>query len=48
MHQLFSERFRSARSLSGLSLQDLAVKLGNKVSRQALHKYEKGAVIPDS
>jgi Zn-dependent peptidase ImmA (M78 family)/DNA-binding XRE family transcriptional regulator len=48
MNQIFAERFRSARILSGLSLQDLAVKLGNKVSRQALHKYEKGDVIPDS
>ncbi|MBN8719268.1 MAG: ImmA/IrrE family metallo-endopeptidase [Sediminibacterium magnilacihabitans] len=48
MNQLFADRFRSARALSGMSLQDLANKLGNKVSRQALHKYEKGEVIPDS
>jgi Zn-dependent peptidase ImmA (M78 family)/DNA-binding XRE family transcriptional regulator len=48
MNQLFANRFRSARVLSGLSLQNLADKLNNKVSRQALHKYEKGAVIPDS
>lgn len=48
MNQLFAERFRSARILNGLSLQDLADKLNKKVSRQALHKYEKGEVIPDS
>ena len=48
MKQLFSERFRSARILSGLSLQDLADKIDNKISRQALHKYEKGEVVPDS
>lgn len=48
MNKLFSERFRSARILNGLSLQDLANALDNKISRQALHKYEKGEVIPDS
>ena len=48
MKNLFSERFKSARLLNGFSLQDLADKLNNKISRQALHKYEKGEVIPDS
>lgn len=48
MSSLFAERFRSARLMNGFSLQDLADKLNNKISRQALHKYEKGAVIPDS
>jgi Zn-dependent peptidase ImmA (M78 family)/DNA-binding XRE family transcriptional regulator len=48
MNTLFSERFKSARILNGFSLQDLADALGNKISRQALHKYEKGEVIPDS
>jgi Zn-dependent peptidase ImmA (M78 family)/DNA-binding XRE family transcriptional regulator len=48
MNKLFSERFKSARILNGFSLQDLADALDNKISRQALHKYEKGKVIPDS
>lgn len=48
MNQLFSERFKSARTLNGFSLQDLADKLENKISRQALHKYEKGEVKPDA
>lgn len=48
MNHIFSERFKSARNMSGLSLQGLADKLNNKISRQALHKYEKGDVIPDS
>jgi transcriptional regulator with XRE-family HTH domain len=48
MNKLFSERFRSARILNGFSLQDLADTLGNTISRQALHKYEKGEAIPDS
>lgn len=48
MNQIFAERFKSARLLNGFSLQDLADKLNNKISRQALHRYEKGEVIPDS
>lgn len=48
MNKLFSERFKSARLMNGMSLQDLADKLGNTISKQALHKYEKGLVIPDS
>lgn len=48
MNQLFAERFKSARMMNGLSLQDLSDKLENIITRQALHKYEKGEVIPDS
>ena len=48
MNNLFAERFKSARVMSGMSLQDLANKIGNRVSRQALHKYEKGESYPDS
>lgn len=43
-----SERLKSARKMKGLSLQALADTLGNRVSRQALHKYEKGLSTPDS
>lgn len=48
MNTIFAERFKSARLLNGFSLQDLADKLDNKISRQALHRYEKGDVQPDS
>lgn len=34
--------------MAGLSLQDLADKLQNRVTRQAIHKYEKGNIMPDS
>ncbi len=44
----FAERLKSARAMAGLSLQDLADRLQNRVSRQALHKYEKGEFMPDS
>lgn len=48
MTMLFGTRFKSARLRSGLSLQDLASRLGNKITRQALHRYEKGEVTPNS
>ncbi len=44
----FAERLKSARVMAGLSLQDLADKLENRVSKQSLHKYEKGDFMPDS
>jgi Zn-dependent peptidase ImmA (M78 family)/transcriptional regulator with XRE-family HTH domain len=48
MNEIFSERFKSARLMKGFSLQDLADALDNQLSRQALHRYEKGEVIPDN
>jgi transcriptional regulator with XRE-family HTH domain len=48
MNPLFGTRFKSARLRSGLSLQDLASRLENKITRQALHRYEKGEVTPNS
>lgn len=44
---IFAERFKSARLMRGFSLQDLSDAIENKLSRQALHRYEKGEVIPD-
>ncbi len=48
MNKIFADRLRSARMMNGLSLQALADKIGNRISRQALHKYEKGEAQPDS
>lgn len=48
---LFATRFKSARLLNGFSLQDLADELniqGRSLTKQSLHRYEKGEVIPDS
>ena len=45
---VFAERFKSARLMKGFSLQDLADAMDNSLSRQALHRYEKGEVIPDA
>ncbi len=41
-------RLLHARLMRGLSLQDLSDRMQNKVSRQALHKYEKDQVEPDN
>ena len=48
MKTIFAERFKSARLMNGFSLQDVADTMGNILSRQALHRYEKGEVVPDS
>jgi Zn-dependent peptidase ImmA (M78 family)/DNA-binding XRE family transcriptional regulator len=48
MKTIFAERFKSARLMNGFSLQEVANALGNQLSRQALHRYEKGEVIPDT
>ncbi|MGC3978535.1 MAG: XRE family transcriptional regulator [Paludibacteraceae bacterium] len=48
MKAVFAERFKSARLMKGFSLQDLADALDMQLSRQALHRYEKGEVIPDN
>lgn len=44
---LFAERFKSARMMNGFSLQDVSDALDGQLSRQALHRYEKGEVVPD-
>ncbi len=48
MKKIFAERLKSARLMKGFSLQDLANALSNQLSRQALHRYEKGEVMPDN
>lgn len=48
MEQTFAERFLSARNMAGLSLQQLADRLENRITKQALHKYEQGKAVPDS
>ncbi len=43
----FPARLRSARKMNGFTLKALAEKLGHRVSKQSLNKYEPGAVKPD-
>lgn len=48
MENNFANRLISARKMAGLSLQNLADKLGNVVTKQSLSKYEQGIMKPDS
>jgi Zn-dependent peptidase ImmA (M78 family)/DNA-binding XRE family transcriptional regulator len=43
---VFGTRLKLARKMAGMSLQELADALHNKVSKQALSKYELGAMSP--
>lgn len=46
--KLIAARLLSARRMAGLSLQDLADKMGNDVTKQSLSKYENGKMKPDA
>ena len=46
--QGFGLRLRRIREREGLSLADLEARLGESLSRQAIHKYEKGQAFPSS
>ena len=48
MESVFANRLITARKMAGLSLQGLADKLGNVVTKQALNKYEQGIMKPNS
>lgn len=48
MENIFATRLLSARKMAGLSLQGLADKLDNVVSKQSLNKYEQSKMKPDS
>jgi len=43
-----AERLKSARLMNGLSLQGLADRINNFVTKQAISKYEQGQVVPDA
>ncbi len=42
----FGARLRAARKMAGLSMEDLAGKLGGLVTKQAISKYEQGRMMP--
>jgi Zn-dependent peptidase ImmA (M78 family)/transcriptional regulator with XRE-family HTH domain len=48
MNNIFANRLIAARKMAGLSLQGLADKLDNVVTKQSLNKYEQGKMKPDS
>lgn len=45
---MIGQRLRLARAAAGLSLRDLETRLGNRVSAQALSKYEHDEMMPGS
>src|SRR5271156_4785819 len=45
---MFGDRLKLARKRAGLSLRDLANRIGNDVSAQAISKYESGKMFPSS
>lgn len=45
---MFPQRLRLARKRAGLSLRELAERMGGEVSHQAIKKYEDGAMYPSS
>lgn len=48
MKEIVAKRIKSARTLAGLSLRELAERMNGLVSHTAITKYEKGAMLPDS
>jgi Zn-dependent peptidase ImmA (M78 family)/DNA-binding XRE family transcriptional regulator len=48
MKALFGQRLRNARIMRGLSLDALADKMGNVITKQAISKYEAGKSFPGS
>lgn len=48
MKDIIAKRIKSARTLAGLSLRELSAKMNGVVSHNAITKYEKGLMMPDS
>lgn len=44
----FADRIATARKMAGLSLQELADKMHNQVSKQAIHQFEQGKSKPEA
>ncbi len=43
----FPQRLKMARKMNGWSLQELANRMDNKISKQAISRYENGEMIPE-
>lgn len=48
MKEIFSKRLKSARIRAGLSMDELVVRMGNSISKNAISKYEQGEMMADS
>ncbi len=47
-NKIFAERLKAARKMAGLSMDQLVEKADSAVSKNAISKYEKGEMLPDS
>lgn len=47
MKEIFAKRLKSARTLAGLSQDELVKRMGERVSKNAISKYEKGEMMAD-
>jgi Zn-dependent peptidase ImmA (M78 family)/transcriptional regulator with XRE-family HTH domain len=45
---IFGERLRAARAMAGLSQADLSARMDGSVTKQAISKYEKGLMMPET
>ena len=45
---MIGQRLRISRSAAGLSLRDLEARIGNRVTAQAISKYERDEAMPSS
>ncbi|TKG94668.1 ImmA/IrrE family metallo-endopeptidase [Puteibacter caeruleilacunae] len=48
MNEIFAIRLKSARVMKGLSMDNLVDKMKGAISKNAISKYEKGVMTPDS
>lgn len=48
MNEVFAKRLKSARVMTGLSLDELVQRIDGLVSKNAISKYEKGIMMPNS
>src|SRR5690606_38359086 len=47
MKEIFAKRLKSARTLAGLSQDELVQRMGDVVTKNAISKYEKGEMMAD-
>jgi Zn-dependent peptidase ImmA (M78 family)/DNA-binding XRE family transcriptional regulator len=48
VNEILAQRLKNARLKAGLSMEALAEKLENRVTKQAIQKYEAGKMLPES
>ena len=48
MDSTFASRLKAARKMRSLSMDELCNKIGNTVTKQAIHKYENAQMMPSS